>query len=236
MSEERLQKLLARSGAGSRRTCERFIEQGRVSVNGRVAKLGEKADPGRDEVLFDGAPLAMEPSVVIALNKPCGYVSAMSDGRGRRCVSELLPMTEHPSLFHVGRLDQNTSGLLLFTTDGALAQSLMHPSHEVLKTYVAQVKGCVKEEGLDKLRRGITLDDGPCAPAVAEIICMAKGSTQVRIIIHEGRKRQVRRMMEAIGHPVVALKRTAIGAYELGNIPEGEWRVLDQDDIARLFG
>ncbi len=235
MSEERLQKLLARAGAGSRRACERFIEEGRVTVNGRVAHLGDKADPARDAVLFDGDSVRAAASVLIALNKPCGYLSAMADDRGRRCVAELLPMGEHPSLFHVGRLDRDTSGLLLFTTDGALAQSLMHPSKEVLKTYVAQVEGRVRERELDQLRRGITLEDGPCSPAEADVLKPDGDGAEVRIVIHEGRKRQVRRMMEAIGHPIRTLSRVAIGAYELEGIPEGAWRVLEEGEAARLF-
>ena len=137
MSEVRLQKILARSGAGSRRACEKLIEVGRVTVNGRVAQLGQSADASVDDVRLDGKRITLrDERVVVALNKPCGYLSAMSDDRGRRCASELLPLERWPSLFHVGRLDADTSGLLLFTTDGDLGQALAHPSHEVQKEYV----------------------------------------------------------------------------------------------------
>ncbi len=235
MSEARLQKLLARSGAGSRRGCERMIEEGRVSVNGRIAQLGEKADPARDEIRLDGELLAVEaPSVVLALNKPRGYLSAMSDDRGRKCASELLPMDAHPALFHVGRLDCDTSGLLLFTTDGELGHALAHPSHEVVKEYVARVRGRVRDDELRALREGIMLDDGMTAPAFAEVLDAGE-SSRVLIRIHEGRNRQVRRMMDAIGHPVRDLERTAIGSVRLEGLAEGAWRELSPEEVESLF-
>lgn len=263
MSEARLQKLLARSGAGSRRGCERLIEEGRVTVNGRVAHLGDKADPDRDEVCLDGQPLGVpEKRIVIALHKPCGYLSAMSDDRGRRCASELLPLQEHPSLFHVGRLDADTSGLLLFTTDGELGHALAHPSHEVIKEYVADVEGLITEADLQRLRQGIMLEDGMTAPAEAELLDTIPGRvgeasfshtacderrglasdvgqeaemSVVRLRIHEGRNRQVRRMMDAVGHPVRALRRTAIGAVRLEGLEVGAWRCLDEAEVESLF-
>lgn len=235
MSEARLQKLLARAGAGSRRACERLIEEGRVTVNGRVATLGEKADPACDEVRLDGDPIQLpQEQVVIALNKPCGYLSAMSDDRGRKCASELLPLDEHPSLFHVGRLDADTSGLLLFTTDGELGNALAHPSHEVEKTYVATVQGAVSERDLERLRRGIQLDDGMTAPAQAKVLEQHDDASVVELRIHEGRNRQVRRMMDAIGHPVITLTRTAIGALRVDDIASGTWRILSADEVNRL--
>lgn len=235
MSEARLQKLLARAGAGSRRACERLIGEGRVTVNGQVAQLGQKADPASDDVRLDGRPLAFPAErVVIALNKPCGYLSAMSDDRGRRCVAELLPLKEYPSLFHVGRLDADTSGLLLFTTDGELGQALAHPSHEVVKEYVARVRGRVDERALDRLRRGVSLDDGMTAPAEADALPEGDGRL-VRLRIHEGRNRQVRRMLEAVGHPVVDLERTAIGAVRVDGLAPGEWRLMDESEVERLF-
>ena len=241
MSEARLQKLLARSGAGSRRGCERLIEEGRVTVNGRVAQLGDKADPAVDDVRLDGEPLALpEERVVIALNKPCGYLSAMADDRGRACASELIPLAEHPSLFHVGRLDADTSGLLLFTTDGELGQALAHPSHEVVKEYVARVEGGITEADLERLRGGIMLDDGLTAPAEAELMeapaaSKGKDTSVVRLRIHEGRNRQVRRMFAALGHPVLELQRTAIGGVRVEGIAQGAWRLLDEREVESLF-
>lgn len=236
MSEVRLQKILARSGAGSRRACEKLIEAGRVTVNGRVAQLGQSADASVDDVRLDGKRITLpDERVVIALNKPCGYLSAMSDDRGRCCASELLPLERWPSLFHVGRLDADTSGLLLFTTDGDLGQALAHPSHEVQKEYVACVKGRVDEASLQRLREGVVLDDGPTAPAAAELLSCDGGVSCVRLRIHEGRNRQVRRMMDAVGHPVRRLERTAIGGVRLEGIPQGGWRLLAADEVERLF-
>lgn len=236
MSEARLQKILARSGAGSRRACEKLIEAGRVTVNGQVAHLGQRADAAVDEVRLDGRRIALPAErVVIALNKPCGYLSAMSDDRGRRCASELLPLEEYPSLFHVGRLDADTSGLLLFTTDGDLGQALSHPSHEVQKEYVAHVSGRVDEASLQRLREGIMLDDGLTAPAEAELLSHEGDASSVRLRIHEGRNRQVRRMMDAVGHPVISLERTAIGGVRADGIPQGGWRLLAADEVDRLF-
>lgn len=236
MSEARLQKILARSGAGSRRGCEKLIEAGRVTVNGQVAHLGQSADVAVDDVRLDGRRIVLpKERVVIALNKPCGYLSAMSDDRGRRCASELLPMEEYPSLFHVGRLDADTSGLLLFTTDGELGQALSHPSHEVQKEYVARVSGRVDETSLQRLREGVMLDDGLTAPAEAHLLMDGKEASSVRLRIHEGRNRQVRRMMAAVGHPVLSLERTAIGGVRADGIPQGSWRLLSADEVDRLF-
>lgn len=235
MSEARLQKLLARSGAGSRRGCERLIEEGRVTVNGHVAVLGERADPARDDIRLDGSTLALpSEQVVIALNKPRGYLSAMSDDRGRPCASQLLPLDEHPALFHVGRLDADTSGLLLFTTDGELGQKLAHPSHEVVKEYQALVQGKMQEKDAERLREGVMLEDGMTAPAEAQIL-HAGACSRVLLRIHEGRNRQVRRMMEAIGHPVRELERTAIGGVCVDGIKSGAWRYLDAADVESLF-
>lgn len=226
---------MARAGIASRRASEELIESGRVTVNGKVAKLGEKADLARDEVAFDGELVSVpDKHVVIALNKPVGYVSAMKDGRSRKCASELLPMDAHPSLFHVGRLDADTSGLLLFTTDGELGNRLAHPSHEVMKTYVARVKGCVSEDDIKRLEEGVMLKDGMTSPAQARLLSAGRASV-VELKIHEGRNRQVRRMMEALGHPVISLQRVAIGNLTLDGIPEGAWRELTDEDIQLLL-
>ncbi len=234
MSEQRLQKILARAGCGSRRACETFLEEGRVKVNGQRAKLGDKADPETDEILFDGVPVRPSERFTLALNKPCGYASSLADSHAEHCVSELIPHDAHPSLFHVGRLDVDTSGLLLFTTDGDLGNRLTHPSQGVVKTYIAQVQGELEEEALEKLRQGVLLEDGLTAPAEADLVRSSDLSV-VRLRIHEGRNRQVRRMLEAVGHPVITLERVAIGAYELAGLSLGSWRELTEGDLELLF-
>lgn len=234
MSEARLQKILARAGCGSRRVCEGYIEAGRVCVNGAVAKLGDVADVDADEILFDGKPIGLPESVVIALNKPCGYTSSMADPHADHCVSELIPLERYPSLFHVGRLDVDTSGLLLFTTDGDLGQALMHPSHEVTKTYVAHVEGNLGDEDLGALRAGVMLEDGLTAPAEVHLVRPSCRSW-VQLRIHEGRNRQVRRMMEAVGHPVISLERTAIGSFGISGLDCGAWKMLDEAEVKSLF-
>lgn len=235
MSKVRLQKLLARAGAGSRRACEQLIVDGRVTVDGRVATLGESVEFGADEVCLDGVLVRASQRIVLALNKPCGYMSAMKDDRGKPCVSELLPLDVWPALFHVGRLDIDTSGLLLFTTDGELGYALTHPSHQVEKTYHARVRGHLSEAELKALREGVLLDDGITAPAHASVLESGGGESVVELRIHEGRNRQVRRMLEVVGHPVITLCRTAIGAFSLGTLAEGAWRELSEPEIEALF-
>lgn len=250
----RLQRFLARAGAASRRGSERLMTEGRVRVNGMVVtELGSKVDPERDEVTVDGRPVRLEERpVTIVLNKPAGYVTTMSDPQGRRTVAELVPTREHPGLFPVGRLDLDTTGLLLFTTDGDLGQALLHPSRHVEKYYVALVSGTPGEADLDRLRRGIMLDDGPAAPAKARLIGPDERSFStvaphgagrtgggepnavVGLTIHEGRKHQVKKMMLAIGHRVLALHRDAFGPVRLGGVREGEWREVTEAERAEL--
>lgn len=250
----RLQRFLARAGAASRRGSERLMTEGRVRVNGVVVtELGSKVDPERDEVTVDGRPVRLEERpVTIVLNKPAGYVTTMSDPQGRRTVAELVPTREHPGLFPVGRLDLDTTGLLLFTTDGDLGQALLHPSRHVEKHYVALVSGTPGEADLDRLRRGIMLDDGPAAPAKARLIGPDERSFStvaphgagrtgggepnavVGLTIHEGRKHQVKKMMLAIGHRVLALHRDAFGPVRLGGVREGEWREVTEAERAEL--
>ena len=250
----RLQRFLARAGVASRRGSERLMTAGRVRVNGAVVtELGSKVDPERDVVSVDGVVCSIDERPFSAmLYKPAGYVTTMSDPQGRPTVAELVPTDEHPGLFPVGRLDQDTTGLLLFTTDGNLGQALLHPSRHVEKHYVALVAGTPSEHDLERLRRGVMLDDGPAAPARAELIgpddplfsvvaprgAGRRGSGEpnavVGLTIHEGRKHQVKKMMLAVGHRVLALHRDAFGPLRLGGVAEGSWRALTEGELAAL--
>ena len=233
---ERLQKVLAQAGLGSRRACEALIEQGRVVVNGRTVEVhGRRVDPARDEIRVDGRlVITRSDVVVIALNKPRGVVSTLADERGRPCLSDVLPGVDR-RVFHVGRLDQDTEGLLLLTNDGDLANHIAHPRHEVSKTYLAMVRGRVNQATMRSLTTGIDLEDGPvrCDRAVAK---QQQGDrTLVEVVLHEGRNRIVRRMMEAVGHPVESLVRTRIGPIALGTLRPGEHRELLGKELADLY-
>ena len=218
---ERLQKVLAATGWGSRRVCEDLIAEGRVTVNGEVAELGRRVDADRDLIEVDGAPVGVKPGLVYyVLNKPRGVVTTAKDTHGRPTVVELVP-TE-PRVFPVGRLDVDTEGLLLLTNDGDLAHRISHPSHGVEKEYLAHVRGRVSAGALRTLREGVELDDGLTAPADAS----QPTPGVLRITIHEGRNRQVRRMCEAIGHPVLRLVRTRIGPIVDRSLRPGDWREL----------
>ena len=232
----RLQKFLARAGVASRRGSEDLMTAGRVSVNGHVVtELGSKVDPKTDIVCVDGVEVHLaDGSVYLMLHKPAGYLTTMSDPHGRPCVAELVPCDRYPGLFPVGRLDMDTTGLLVFTTDGDLGQKLLHPKHHVPKTYEALIDGVPTEKQLDVLRNGIELDDGPCQPAVVEVIEVFEGRALVKITIREGRKRQVKRMFSAIHHPVLKLHRGVFGPLVLGDLEEGMWRMLDEAEVARL--
>lgn len=234
----RLQRFLARAGVASRRGSEDLMTAGRVTVNGEVAsELGCKVDPARDEVAVDGRTVVLERGATyLMLNKPAGYLTTMRDPQGRPTVAELVPTERAPGLFPVGRLDKDTTGLLLFTTDGLLAQNLLHPSKHVWKTYVAEVDGPVADVELEPLRQGIELDDGPCQPARARILSAhpAQGSTTLEVVIREGRKNQVKRMLSRIHHPVLALTRVSFGPLHLGDLPRGSWRALTDAEVASL--
>lgn len=235
--EMRLQKFLARAGVASRRASETLITDGRVSVNGEtVTELGTKVNPALDEVAVDGAPVALsQERVTIMLNKPAGYLTSMSDPQGRPCVASLIPLNEYPALYPLGRLDYDTTGLLLFSTDGELGNALLHPSHHVYKTYEAIVRGVPTEDDLDRLRAGIHLEDGPTQPARVSVKrTWGKKKSCIVLTIHEGRKRQVRRMCEAVGYPVMQLHRTRFGTLELGNLASGQWRELTASEVASL--
>lgn len=232
----RLQRFLARAGVASRRGSEALMTAGRVTVNGVVAtELGTKVDTDVDVVEVDGVRVRWsDEPVYLMLNKPAGYLTTMSDPQGRPCVAELVPVAEHPGLFPVGRLDFDTTGLLLFTTDGDLGHALLHPSHHVKKTYIALVDGTMHDDELAPLRRGIVLDDGPCQPAPSQVLERRSGTTLVEISLREGRKNQVKRMLGAIGHPVLELHRPTFGPLELTDIEEGSWRYLTDAEICLL--
>jgi 23S rRNA pseudouridine2605 synthase len=227
---ERLQKVLASRGWGSRRVCEDLIAAGRVTVNGDTAVLGRRVDPEHDLIEVDGAPVGIKPGLVhYLLNKPAGVVSTAQDPQGRRTVVDLVPA--EPRVFPVGRLDADTEGLLLLTNDGELANRVAHPRHGVAKEYLASVAGGpVSPAAIRALREGVELDDGRTAPAKVS----QPEPGVLRITIHEGRNRQVRRMCEAVGHPVTRLVRTRIGPLRDPRLAPGTWRDLTADEVRRL--
>jgi 23S rRNA pseudouridine2605 synthase len=232
----RLQKFLARAGAASRRGSEDLIAAGRVTVNGQVVtEAGTKVDPRTDTVTFDGAVLSVgEAQVYIALNKPLGVVTTMSDPQGRPTVANLVPVADNPGLFPVGRLDAETTGLLLFTTDGELSHRLLHPRWHVEKVYLARIDGTATDRQLAPLRIGIRLDDGMTSPARLTVLGSSGGTTRVEIAIREGRKRQVRRMFSALHHPVLELHRETFGPIGIGGLAPGTWRELTSGEVAQL--
>jgi 23S rRNA pseudouridine2605 synthase len=226
---ERLQKVLARVGVGSRRAVEELIAAGRVRVNGEVAELGRRADPERDRIEIDGALIGVRPGTVwYLLNKPANVVTTADDPQGRRTVLDLVPA--EPRVFPVGRLDRETEGLLLLTNDGDVTHRLTHPSYGVEKEYLVHVEGRPSRRALRRLREGIELDDGPTAPAT---VATLRGDL-LRITIHEGRNRQVRRMCDAVGHPVQRLVRTRIGPISDRSLGPGAWRELSPAEVRAL--
>jgi 23S rRNA pseudouridine2605 synthase len=232
----RLQKLLAQSGVASRRRCEELMLAGSVVVDGEVVtRLGTKVDPRTAVIRVDGKRLPpISAHVYLALNKPRGVVSTMSDPEGRRTLSDVV--ADRPErLFHVGRLDTDTSGLILLTNDGDFAQRLAHPSYEVDKTYVAEVTGEVTKATLRRLTDGVTLDDGPVTVSRTRIVQHGTGKTIVELVIHEGRNKIVRRLLEHVGHPVTRLTRTRIGPVKLGQLKSGELRDLTLDELGLLL-
>jgi pseudouridine synthase len=237
--QERLQKILSTAGVASRRLSEELILQGRVSVNGKtITELGTKADSSVDEIKVDGRRIKTEQRKrYVLLNKPRGYITTRSDPQGRPTVMDLVKGVKE-YIYPVGRLDYDSEGLLLFTNDGDLAARLTHPRHEVEKVYEARVKGVPDERTLERLARGIPIEGRRTAPAkvrASEPFVKASGEqTIVEISIHEGRQRQVRQMFDAVGHPVVRLKRVRIGPIEDPDIPTGHWRDLTPQEVAKL--
>jgi pseudouridine synthase len=238
-SGERLQKILSAAGIASRRLSEELITQGRVSVNGKtVTELGTKADPAADEIKVDGRRIKTEQRRrYILLNKPRGYITTRSDPQGRPTVMDLMKAVKE-YIYPVGRLDYDSEGLLLLTNDGELAAHLTHPRHEVEKVYEARVKGVPDDRTVERLSRGVVIEGRRTAPAkirVSEPFSKASGEqTIVELSIHEGRQRQVRKMFDAVGHPVVRLKRVRIGPIEDPEMPPGHWRELTPQEVAKL--
>ena len=231
---ERLQKVIAQAGIASRRKAEELILEGRVRVNGEpVRELGIKVTED-DLVEVDGRPVREEKKVYILLNKPAGYISTVDDPRGRKTVLDLVADVKE-RVYPVGRLDYDTSGLLILTNDGELTYKLTHPSFEVKKTYLVEVEGNPGKE-LERLEQGVLLSDGMTAPALVSRVKAGKESTSFQLTIHEGRNRQVRRMCEAIGHPVKSLKRIKFAFLELADLPEGKYRYLTEKEIKNLQG
>jgi 23S rRNA pseudouridine2605 synthase len=235
----RLQKVLSQAGIASRRVAERMIIDGRVEVDGQlVTELGSRVDPDASVIRVDGARVVLDDSLVyLALNKPRGMHSTMSDDRGRPCIGDLVEhrVRGNKKLFHVGRLDADTEGLILLTNDGELAHRLMHPSFEVPKTYLATVNGAVPRGLGKKLRAGIELDDGPIAVDDFAVVDAIPGKTLLRVTLHEGRKRIVRRMLAEVGFPVQTLVRTDLGAVSLGEQRPGSIRALRRNEIGELY-
>jgi len=233
----RLQKVLAAAGVASRRASEILISEGRVEVNGTVvSEQGRRVDPERDTIRVDGARIPPpRRHRYLALNKPRGVVSTMEDPEGRRTLADYLPPRKPERLFHVGRLDVDTEGLILLTNDGEFAHRLAHPRFEVPKTYVAEVAGVVDRRTLQRLEKGLRLDDGPVRPDRIKLLSRGESRSLLTITLHEGRNRVVRRMLESVGHPVDRLARTGIGPVRLGQLASGTTRDLSRDELGALL-
>jgi 23S rRNA pseudouridine2605 synthase len=230
---DRLQKVLALAGFGSRRVCEDLVADGRVEVDGEVAELGRRVRPGVDRITVDGIPVTLPDLVHRLLNKPPGVVTTTSDPQGRRTVLDLLPA--EPRTFPVGRLDYDSEGLLIVTNDGELAHALTHPSRGVPKTYLADVDGEPIAATMRRLTEGVELDDGPAVADAARVVARRPGGAAVELVLHEGRNRQVRRMLEVVGHPVRRLVRTRIGPLVDHQLAPGGWRDLTVDEVRALY-
>jgi 23S rRNA pseudouridine2605 synthase len=231
---ERVQKILASAGIGSRRACEELIAAGRVAVDGERITLGAKADPVVQVITLDGERIHTNPSLVyFLLNKPPGVVTTVSDPQGRPTVMDLMPA--NPRVYPVGRLDQDTEGLLILTNDGELANRLAHPRYEVEKTYVAQVRGQPKRHAMRQITDGVELEDGPAKARSVRQIGGAGDRSLIEIVIAEGRKREVRRLLAAVGMPVERLARVKIGPLPLGDIAPGKFRPLRGDEVRHLY-
>ncbi len=233
--KSRLQKLLAQAGAASRRKAEELILQGRVTVNGRPAKLGDSADPQKDQIALDGQRLRLEgEKLYLALHKPRGFVTTMEDERGRRCVAQLV--ADVPGrVYPVGRLDKDSEGLLIMTNDGAFANAIAHPKSHVAKTYRVTLRPGVNEEQLVQISTGILIDGKMTAPAKARVLEQQQGRAVVEIVLYEGRNREIRKMCDALGLEVARLKRTAVGPVRLAMLPQGRWRELSKEEVKALL-
>ena len=234
MNQERLQRALARAGFGSRRACEELIADGRVTVEGTVATLGDKVDPLTGIVTVDGLPVNLDPAIRwYAVHKPVGVVTTMRDPQGRPDMRTLVPR-DGPRVFPVGRLDRDSEGLLLLTNDGGLADMVTHPRHGVEKEYLAEVRGTPTAKQLARIRAGVDLDDGPAKAVRARIVAASRDKGAVAVVMAEGRKREVRRMLAAVDLPVSRLIRVRIGPVRLGGLAPAERRELSRDEILGL--
>lgn len=233
--QERLQKIIASAGIASRRKAEELILEGSVTVNGKVVtELGTKADPAKDAIKVKGKLLRQpERKTYIVLNKPKGFITSVSDPEGRPVVMDLLRGVK-ARVFPVGRLDYDTEGILILTNDGDFANTLMHPSHEIQKTYLAKIKGVLEEKELERLQKGIRLKEGITAPAVVKKLRKTDTNSWIEITIHEGRYHQVRRMLENVGHAVLRLIRVKYGPVILGDVPAGKYRHLTAQEVKSL--
>ncbi|MBN1487083.1 MAG: rRNA pseudouridine synthase [Anaerolineae bacterium] len=234
MSKERLQKILAYAGYGSRRSCEEIIEQGRVAVDGKLAQLGDKGDPETQRITVDGEPVKIEKRYLyIALHKPRGVISTVNDPYGRRNVRDLIPLNTR--LYPIGRLDADSEGLILMTNDGNLTQHLTHPSYGHKRIYRVHIEGEPTPKMLERLQRGISLDGNPArCKSIAVEPGLQDGSTWLRVSVEEGRNHMLRRMMAALGYPVKRLIRVQMGPIQLGDLPRRKWRYLQQNEIEAL--
>ncbi len=232
--KERLQKYMAACGVASRRKCEEIIQEGRVRVNDiKITELGFKVDPTLDKVCIDLKPITLEKNkVYIALNKPEGYVSTVKDEKGRETILDIVKVKER--VFPIGRLDYNTSGLLLLTNDGDIYNKVIHPREEINKVYIAVIKEVPSDDEVRRFCNGVDIGDYITAKAEFKIIDTLDDKCKVSITIHEGKNRQVRKMCEAIGHPVLSLKRISVGKITLGNLKKGSWRYLNENEINYL--
>jgi len=232
--EERLQKFMARCGVASRRKCEEIILSGRVKVNDlTITEIGTKIDCETDTVILDGTVLKPEEKkVYIALNKPEGYVSTVKDEKARKTVLDLVKVNER--IYPIGRLDYDTSGLILLTNDGDVYNNVIHPRAIINKVYVATVEGIPTENKIKSFEKGIDIGDYITASGKCQLLKKYNNKCELQIIIHEGKNRQVRRMCDAIGHPVVMLKRISVGKITLGDLPKGKWRYLDEAEVNYL--
>lgn len=230
----RLQKYLAECSIASRRGSERLINEGRVTVNGVVAQVGQAIEPNADAILFDGKPVLKDDKVYVVLNKPQGVITTAIDTHDRETVIDLITGVS-ARIFPVGRLDMDVTGTLLLTNDGELTNRLAHPRYEVNKTYQAWVKGIVPTETLMQLRKGVKLEDGITAPARVKILKTQNQTTLIKLTIHEGRKRLVKRMCAAVGHPINNLHRVSVGGINSRGLQHGEWRYLHEEELQKLF-
>ena len=230
----RLQKYLAECGVASRRAAERLIEAQRVTVNGECASVGRSIDPGHDEITVDGAPVVLDDKVYVLLNKPAGVVTTSKDTHGRKTVLQLLRGVE-TRVFPVGRLDMDVEGVLLLTNDGELSNRLLHPRYAVEKVYRAWVYGEMDDPTARKLEQGVLLEDGKTAPAKVRILRKNENRTLIRLTLREGRKREVKRMLAAVRHPVKSLRRVSFARLEARNLRPGEWRYLEAHEVTALL-